>query len=125
MPIGRALILTHYWLHRPQYFIARVPPHLFNGFKTGSQRWFVLQKAICNQVEASARSQHLGSFADKALGDPGGLYARELKRRVGYDPVKTLRPYSLDTMAGQHLHVSQAVLFPRPGCLLRPSHACI
>src|SRR5260370_35346804 len=100
MPIGRALILTHYWLHRPQYFIARVPPHLFNGFKTGSQRWFVLQKAICNQVEASARSQHLGSFAGKALADPGGFYAREAKGRGRSDHVKTLRPQGRDTMAG-------------------------
>ena len=76
------------WPCRLQHLIAGISPDLLDGFEMRLQRGLVLEEAVRNEIEASVWAQHLGSFADEAFGNFGGLDAALVERRVGYDEVE-------------------------------------
>src|SRR5947207_5147364 len=79
--------------------------------KTRLHGWLILQEAICYQIKASARTQNLRSFADKALANFGGLNAPKMKGWIRYNQVKTLRLHCLSSITCQYLHICHATLF--------------
>src|SRR5579875_386978 len=110
--------LRLFWLHSAQHFVAGVAANLFDGVEMGLQGWLVFQEAVGDEVETTARTQHVRRFADEAVGDCRGLETAEMEGRVGHHEIEALCQDSLRAIAGEDAHVTQTALLaetPREG----------